>query len=140
MLVGLMGPDVDLALWFVYPTQAVATYHNGPTHSLLLALAFALPFALVCRAVSGLPWMFLAITGAALYGAHVVVDWVTWGRGVQMFWPITEARFKAPFPLLMGVRHSVGAPVTTHLLTVANDLVFSLAVWWISSRIWSRRT
>ena len=139
MLVGLMAPDADLVLGLWYPTRALSDYHNGPTHSLFVALAFALTFALVCRAVVRLPWRFLCILGAALYGSHVILDWLTWGRGVQMFWPITETRFKAPVSLLMGVRHSVGAPVTTHMLTVANDLVFGLAVWWVSRWVWSRR-
>jgi membrane-bound metal-dependent hydrolase YbcI (DUF457 family) len=129
---GLMGPDADILLGLLYPGEPLAVYHNGPTHSLFAGLIFAVPFAIVVRLTARAPWRFLAITGALLYESHVVVDWLTWGRGVQMFWPFTETRFTAPFPIFIGVRHSVGAPLSTHMFTVVNDLVFGLVVWWVS--------
>lgn len=74
--------------------------------------------------------------GFLAHTSHVLIDALTWGPGVQMFWPLTDARFTAPFHIFWGVRHSVNAPAHWHLITVANDLAFAVVVWLIVRWSW----
>jgi len=134
----LLAPDSDVLMGLVYPSASIMDYHNGPTHSLLVGVVFALLFGGVCWIIIRGRWLPFTLVGVLCYTSHVLLDWLTWGRGVQLFWPVSEARFQAPFPLFMGVRHSVGAPFSTHMLTGANDLMFGVAVWLVSRWAWSR--
>ena len=139
MLSALLAPDLDVVLGLA-TGKGLAAYHNGPSHSLLCALIFAIPFACVCRLVTGRRLLFFALVGAIAYTGHVLLDAMTWGPGVQMFWPITAQRYStAPFVLFRGVRHSVGAPIWQHLLTIGNDLTFALAVWLIGRYVRRKR-
>ena len=134
----LMAPDADLLFGLIYPGQSIQDYHNGPTHSFAASVVFAVLFGGICRVLARGGWLCFTCTGLICYAGHVLLDWFTWGRGVQLFWPLTEARFQSPVKLLMGVRHSVGAELSTHLLTVANDLLFGVVVWLVSRWAWSR--
>ncbi len=111
-------------------------YHNGFTHSLLLGFVVAPPFAVVCGLIAGGLWTRFAVLGFLAYTSHVLLDALTWSAGVQLLWPLADARFSAPFPIFYGVRHSVNAPLYWHLITVANDLAFAVAVWLIARRSW----
>ena len=134
VLVALMAPDADL-LMFPWAGPDLRTFHNYFSHSLLLAPIFGIAFGFLCRLLTGGRWTFYAIVGCLCYVSHILVDAVTWGRGVQMFWPLTDQRFSAPFCLFYGVRHSVGAPWTSYLITVANDLGFGVVVWLLTRRL-----
>lgn len=138
LLAATLGPDVDL-LFGLVADEPIATYHNGFTHSLVCVAGFAILFGLICRVVAGFGLCFFIWLGGFAYFSHIAIDVLSWGRGVQLFWPMTETRFDiAPFYLFMGVRHSVDAPWTTHLLTVLNDTAFAVVVWLVC-KWWYRR-
>ncbi len=136
----LLAPDLDI-LFGPLTGAPLMTYHNGPTHSLILAPLFGL----LC---AGLAWGGLrrgmavcGVVGTLAYAGHVLLDAVCWGRGVLMFWPLSESRFGGPPYLFMGVRHSKGLFVVDHLLTLLNELAFVTAIWlaaWGLQR-WQRR-
>lgn len=123
----LVLPDFDLLAGPIMGRELMH-YHNQWSHSLLLAPLMAIPFSLICRAISlGPAWRFFGI-GVLVYASHVLLDAVTWGRGVQALWPITDARFASPVPLFFGVRHSVNAPYQWHLATILTELGFAALV------------
>ena len=131
LLLAMLGaPDADI-LTGIFSDAPLKDYHNYFSHSLAVAIAAAIPFALACGWVARGHWWFWYLMGLVAYLSHVAIDTFTWGRGVQLFWPISEVRVSSPFPIFYGVRHSVGAPWMTHLITIANDLAFALLVWWI---------
>lgn len=137
VLVGLMGPDADVFLGLL-TGRGMGYYHNGASHSLFFGIIFGVLFAWVCRRISNHGAKYLFLIGWATYTSHVLLDALTWGSGVQMFWPISDSRIGSPIPLFLGVRHSVNAPFHVHLLTVANDLTFALMVWVVCRFLWRR--
>lgn len=128
--VALLAPDFDVALALVYHTR-ISDVHNGPSHSLAAAILFAVVFAGLCAAI--LRVRYAAALGVLLvaYLSHLLLDVLTWGRGIELLWPLTHARIQSPVPIFMGVRHSVGAPLWMHALTALNDLAFCGLVWLI---------
>jgi membrane-bound metal-dependent hydrolase YbcI (DUF457 family) len=137
VLLSLMAPDLDLVqcLW---GGMKVTDLHNYFSHSVFVAPLFAIPFAFLCRWVAGGSWVFYAAFACLAYWSHIFLDAATWGRGVQMFWPLADGRFSTPYPLFYGVRHSVGAPWWAYLITVANDVGFGLLLWLIARRWWMK--
>jgi membrane-bound metal-dependent hydrolase YbcI (DUF457 family) len=137
VLAALMGPDFDLIAG-LFTDAKIAEYHNGPTHSFIVAIIFGLLFAVVAGRITGWSVGYLFILGTGAYVSHVLIDMFTWGRGVQAFWPITDARVEAPFIIFRGVQHSSEVSVGVHLLNLANDALFALIVWiasgWIRDR------
>lgn len=135
ILFALMAPDLDAVMGPLVGTS-IASYHNGPTHSLMVAMAFGMLFGLVCKTFWPADLRALVLLGAAAYTSHILLDWLSWGPGVLLLWPfLPDTRFASPVPLFLGVRHSVNAPWTTHLLTVANDSAFAIVVWIVSRTI-----
>ena len=128
LLLWLNLPDLDI---IVGPLagRPLMYYHNGFSHSFLVALGMALPFAFICCKIAGGNAARHFLIGFLAYSSHVLLDALTWGPGVQALWPITEIRFSSPVPLFLGVRHSVNAPYYWHLLTAANDAVFGVGVF-----------
>jgi len=138
-LTAFMAPDFDgvAALLVGRPWR---DFHNNWTHSLSFCLALSVPFGLICGLLAQGRYLFFAALGAAAALSHVVLDALTWGSGVMLLWPFTPQRFQSPILIFRGVRHSVGAPLSSHLLTVANDLAFALVVYLLSRWWWSRRS
>lgn len=138
VIAGLMGPDFDL---LAGPIMGVrfSVYHNGFTNSLLCAPVFGLLFAGLCRALVRQRFAFLWMFGTGLYLSHILLDLFTWGRGIQLFWPFTAERVQGPVILFRGVRHSIGAGLSEHVLTVLWDLTFALLVWIASIVVFRRQ-
>jgi membrane-bound metal-dependent hydrolase YbcI (DUF457 family) len=122
-MAALMGPDFDLAIGLV-TGEGFAAYHNGFTHSLLMAPLFAVVYAAAARWVFGAGLGAFFLVGLVGYSSHVMMDFLSWGRGVLLFWPVSPERFIAPFYVFRGVRHSVGASMMEHMKTVGNELAF----------------
>lgn len=137
VLFALMAPDLDAAAGFV-TGQGVGRFHNGLTHSLLCAPVFGCVFALIGRPIARCKGRLLFRLGSVAYLSHIVLDlFNARGRGVQLFWPLSETRFASPVPLFYGVIHSVDAPWSVHLVTIVNELLFAAAVW--IACVWRRR-
>ena len=71
-------PDVDLLMRFLM--------HQGPTHSLITITVLMIPFFIVYRK-QAIPYY------AALLSHILIGDFFT--GGVQLFWPLSQARFGA---------------------------------------------
>ncbi len=122
-IAALMGPDLDLLIG-IATGEGFAAYHNTFTHSLFMVPLFAVVYAGVFHVLfRGGFAQFLRI-GAAGFACHVMLDSVTFGRGVQLFWPMLDERFSSPVHVFRGVRHSVNAPLFEHFKTVSSELLF----------------
>lgn len=133
-LLAAMLPDADVAAGLLLDSpDRLSSFHNHATHSFLFALA-AVP---VLSAVGHLffrriPLLRLSAWTALLVGSHLLLDWLTWGRGEPLLWPFSCRRFAAPYPLFSGVRYSEGLFSRSHLFTLLTEsatLCTATALW-----------
>ena len=134
-------PDVDVlpGLWF----GDLSGWHNQASHSVAVGLAACLAGSVALKPwLAGWSWRRTFAFLCACVGAHLLMDWATYGRGLMLLWPFAEARFSAPTWVFYGVRHSEGWRSGHHLATLASEAatvgVAALACW-ASSRSRSRR-
>lgn len=128
-------PDADSALgiWF----GDFAAYHNNLSHSLFFALAVALVGGGILRTITGASYRSAFSFVLLCYGSHVVFDYLTVGRGVMLFWPLTSTRFQPPILFFYGLHWSEGFFSTSHFLTLANELSYILLgvlIWLMHKR------
>jgi inner membrane protein len=96
-------------------------FHNYFSHSLFSGLALSLALPLAARAL-GRPRPFLWLKyGLACYWLHLAMDFMTIGRGVMLFWPLSSSRFSSPVKLFTGLHWSAGLWSTRHLETVLTE-------------------
>jgi hypothetical protein len=129
-------PDLDAALGIALGN--LGRYHNNfagsPAFGALVALVVAGGVMLVRRA-----WARQAlILTFVCYEVHVLMDFLTVGRGVMLLWPLSTERFAPPFHLFFGLRWSHGLASTLHLVTIVTELLFAIALF-ISLRWLLRR-
>jgi membrane-bound metal-dependent hydrolase YbcI (DUF457 family) len=88
-----IAPDFDYALNWLRIGRG--GWHHGFTHSIPFALVVGLVTLIVLR-----QWKvrsFLIISGA--YVSHTLLDFIlTESRGVSLWWPFTDRRYKLRFP------------------------------------------
>lgn len=125
-------PDFDLLAGFLM--RDIGTYHNQFTHSPGFGLMACLVLTPVMRKfLPGLRVGQVFALIALCYGLHIVMDFMTYGRGLKLLWPFSEDRFRSPVLLFYGVRWSDGLFTAKHFITLANETVFVgfclLAVW-----------
>ncbi len=119
-------PDIDSALGFV--ARDLGRYHNQWTHSLLTGLGVCLVFTLMMRLwrqAGFATWLGISY---ACYALHVIMDFFTYGRGVMLFWPLTDARYKFEPPLFRGLRWSEGLISVEHIWTALQEIAFALVL------------
>ncbi len=119
-------PDIDSIIGIA--AGDLGRYHNQWTHSLLSGLALCVAFALAMRfwRQSGFAaWLGISYT---CYALHVIMDFFTYGRGVMLFWPLTDARYKFEPPLFRGLRWSEGILSTEHIWTALQEVAFALVL------------
>ena len=120
-------PDVDiLAGWIA--TGEPFRYHGGASHSLLLAPLAGVLFALVIGRLCSSGWARRWVVGTCLYGSHVLMDALTPGGGVAMWWRLSSARIVSAWTPFYGVRHSQWQEWQLHLMTLANEGAFAAMV------------
>ncbi len=133
-----MAPDLDSVVGII--AGDFGAYHNQASHSLLFGLVFCLlatPVAV--RLVKGLAPRAMFALIYACYALHVLMDTMTYGRGVKLFWPITDERFMSPVLIFYGVRWSDDLSSSRHLITVANEVAFALVVLGFAYYLHQRR-
>ena len=54
------------------------------------------------------------------------MDALTAGRGVMMFWPLTETRFVSPITIFIGLHWGEGWLSIWHLWTILTESLFGL--------------
>jgi membrane-bound metal-dependent hydrolase YbcI (DUF457 family) len=132
-----MLPDLDAVLGLL--SGNMGEYHNQASHSLITGLAASLMIAIVLRVWFKQGFLFWFGWLFAAYTVHLLMDMVTHGRGIMLFWPFTTQRFQSPIPLFYGLRWSNGLWSITHIWTVVSEVafwavVFGLARWFRSAK------
>ena len=122
-LVAAMLPDADAVVGILVDPRRLPDFHNQCTHSVAFALAAALALSGLARGLlfRKVPWRRLFGWTLLLIGSHLLLDWLTRGRGEPLLWPLSERRFGTPFPLFYGVRHSEGLFSPSHWITLATE-------------------
>jgi membrane-bound metal-dependent hydrolase YbcI (DUF457 family) len=118
-------PDIDSVVGLLMGD--LGRFHNNATHSLFVGSCLALAFAglMWWRRRQFTYWFAIAFIS---YGLHLLMDMATIGRGIMLFWPLTEARYLAPVTLFYGLHWSDGWISIRHLWTVLTELVFTIIV------------
>jgi inner membrane protein len=115
-------PDLDSVAGFLMGD--LGRYHNNWTHSLIVGLGVALVIGSLVWLVrnSGFSrWFLLALL---CYELHIIIDYLTVGRGVKAFWPVSLERFVSPVQVFYGLHWSDGWLSTRHLLTLVTEVGF----------------
>jgi membrane-bound metal-dependent hydrolase YbcI (DUF457 family) len=115
-------PDADAALGLLLGD--LGAYHNNIVNSLFVGLAVSLLLASLLWIGWGMrfwPWLGLLLL---CYELHVLADYLTWGRGVMLFWPFTGERFAPPVYLFYGLHWSDGVVSMRHFWTLLTELGF----------------
>ena len=113
-------PDVDSAVGLIRGN--FGRYHNNLTHSLFAGLVVALPFSFLMQRKQRRPFKYWFSLSLLAYFLHVIMDSLTWGRGVMAFWPFTSSRYRIPLRLFYGFHWSEGWRSRRHLWTVLTEL------------------
>lgn len=121
-----MLPDVDAAVGVL--SGDFGRFHNNLTHSAFVAAVVALASA-AFGSLKGLgrfaDWFWLTLL---CYGMHILMDAATLGKGVMVFWPITDERFMTPVPVFYGFHWSDGWLNRRHWWTVTTELGFAALI------------
>lgn len=119
-------PDLDIAPAIIF--RDMVAYHNNFSHSLIVALPVSLVIAGIFYALYRADFWLWFVICLVSYGLHVVMDSLTMGRGVMMFWPLTQDRFASPVKLFYGLKWGFGWFSLWHLWTVLSEALFSLGI------------
>src|SRR5688572_10631819 len=108
------APDLDFIPGLVVGRPAL--YHQGATHSLGGAAIASLAGALVLGRF-GVPFGAAFRVAVIAYSSHLALDLVGPDRrppyGIPLFWPLSDAHFISPVPLLPGVHHAARTDTST---------------------------
>jgi inner membrane protein len=95
--IAAMLPDVDVLAFRFHIAYADGFGHRGATHSIAFALLLAVAAALGHRRWHATPWQSAGFVGLATL-SHPLLDACTnGGLGVALWWPLSDARWFAPF-------------------------------------------
>lgn len=133
-----MAPDLDAVYGIL--AGSLYRYHNQGTHSLfVMFLVCALSAPIVSSWIKGISPT--KMTGILLlcYGLHLLLDFLTTGRGLKLLWPFSETRFISPIRLFYGLHWSEGILSVRHLTTLANEVLFVVVLAGLTFPLWRRR-
>lgn len=92
-------PDADFVVGLVLGRPG--DFHRGISHTVLAALVVGAALATLASWRRRERWWPAALTFAAVYGSHLVVDALTIDArgpaGARFFWPLSDAYFIFPF-------------------------------------------
>jgi inner membrane protein len=118
-------PDLDVVGVACGLPDVGAGGHRGASHSFVLALALGLGGALVARRF-GWPFVRTAVAATIAVASHGILDALgAGGRGIEMLWPLSDARFMSPWRILPDAPRGFG--MLSHRGLV--DLVVELALF-----------
>jgi inner membrane protein len=118
-------PDADVLFVVCGTSDFGALGHRGISHSFATALAIGLAVALASRRL-GWPLVRTAVAATLAVGSHGVLDaFAQGGRGLPLLWPMTHARFHAPWRIIPD------APRGLHLFSQVGlaELAFEFVVF-----------
>jgi len=119
-------PDADAAIGIL--AGDLGSYHNQLMGSPAFAVLAAVAVGLAARGLGGSFGRWFAL-GLVCYQLHVLMDYLTIGRGVKLLWPLSGERFSPPFELFYGLRWSDGLVSVRHLWTLASEVLFAAVAW-----------
>jgi len=143
-LLAANAPDLDFLPGFLVGQPNL--YHHGVSHSIGLALLFALLVSFLLLFLEGTPIKRNFAIFFCLYSSHLILDWLTLDTalpyGLPFFWPLTYEYYISPFPLFPDVSRASSSGLSFiaslfslhNLRTVAVEfLLFTPFVWIVSS-------
>jgi inner membrane protein len=93
-------PDLDVLAVALGAADRGAAGHRGASHSLCIAVTIGIASALLARRL-GWPVLRTAIASTVAVASHGLLDaFGEGGRGIPLFWPLSDARFMSPWRLL----------------------------------------
>jgi membrane-bound metal-dependent hydrolase YbcI (DUF457 family) len=113
-------------------------YHNNATHSLIVGLLAALLTSALAAAFRSISFRKIFLIAFFSYSAHILLDFLTIGRGVMAFWPLTDERFLFPWPIIYGVRWSDGLLSIRHIWTIISEVAMA-ALFVAATHFWITR-
>ncbi len=131
-------PDLDTVPGFL--TGEFGRFHNTVTNSFAMGLIAALGVgaAVWLSRRSGFKrWFLIALVA---YYMHVMMDYLTLGRGPMLLWPFTDERFDSPFKAFFGAHWSEGWISISHLWTALSELAFVAVLLLLVNVLSSRRS
>ena len=121
-------PDVDVLIVACGACDDGLIGHRGASHSLVMALGIGLTLALLMRRL-GWPVLRTAIAASFAVGSHGVLDALAQGgRGLPLLWPLTEARFHAPWRIIPDAPRGLGLMSHSGLTEVAFEFLIFLPI------------
>ena len=134
-----MLPDLDSVAGILMGD--FGRFHNNMTHSLLVGLIVALGVGSVGWVKQRADFFHWFILTLLCYEFHVMMDFLTTGRGVMAFWPFSSDRFLSPVAIFYGLHWSNGVFSVKHLWTLFTEsalvLPLALTIRFLTSPKWT---
>lgn len=130
-------PDGDAVLGIVWGD--FYRFHHSYTHSLVVAAVVALAAAGPFRLLFGGRFRDAGLFIFMALSLHLALDFMTYGRGLMLFWPFTERTWKFPLDVFYGLRWSDGWTTPKHLVTLLNEAAFVALLFLIPWALRRRR-
>lgn len=127
LIMGLsLLPDLDVIAAMIF--RDMQNFHNNFSHSLLMGIPVAVLIAAILRQICHFDfWLWIRICLIS-YDLHIVMDALTTGRGVMMFWPLYQNRFASPIKLFYGLHWGFGWFSIWHFWTILTESLFVLVI------------
>jgi inner membrane protein len=110
-------PDVDILARRLGALRDSAWLHRGASHSLLVAAVAGIAAAVIMGGLGRSRWR-MAVTGVLVAASHGILDaFTSGGAGIMLLWPLTEARFLAPWDFTPRWDVLPAAPMLLHVLS-----------------------
>jgi len=120
-------PDADAVPGILL--NDLGRFHNHFSHSFFSGLVVSLLLLLLAGTL-GRPRPTLWLTyGLTCYWTHLVFDFLTIGRGVMLFWPLSNGRFSSPVKMFTGLHWSAGLWSLRHLETILTEGLLILSAF-----------
>lgn len=103
--------------------------HRGITHSLIFTLGFSMIAALIGSRFWKTSYQKLFGFTLILYSSHLILDFISEGRGIKFFLPFLDQFFKSPFILFPGIHLSEGLLHPINFVTVFYELLLSAVLF-----------
>ena len=117
-----MAPDLDALAGIL--SGDLGRWHNQWSHSLVVCAGASLTgMILLLVLMRRQPRLCLAAAAACCF-SHILMDFFCYGRGLKLFWPLTDTRFKPHIYIFMGLHWSQGILSPWHILTALNEIIF----------------
>ncbi len=129
-------PDADAIPGLLF--HDLERFHNHFSHSLFSGLILSLMLLSAARTLDRprpALWMMYALI---CYWIHLLMDFMTIGRGVMLLWPLTSSRFSSPVKLFIGLHWSAGFWSIRHLETILTEGLLILSAFLLFTALGKR--